>query len=101
MLTALDASNLSLNSSSQYNSSSGPLSQESTSSPSSIPAATEIPYSEVDKLLFLSESLQLQGEVTPVQAWNRLRHDKRLSRLEEGAWHGIIEKLANMVKCYG
>ena len=71
----------------------------------------------IERLLALSSTFQLEGEITPVQAWFRIKNDPRFSMLQHGVKgtdQGAIgrsvalerlERLRRLlwgdVKCYG
>lgn len=61
-----------------------------------------MPAIEIERLLELSEGLYLLGELTPVQAWNRIKSypglqqfSDALQRLEQ-----LKQRLKAEVKCY-
>ncbi|KAL1878105.1 hypothetical protein VTK73DRAFT_8066 [Phialemonium thermophilum] len=77
--------------------------------PSSAPPDADIlkdacgrtPRSILDKLLSLSTDLALEGEVTPVQAWARLRHHPLFGGLEVDRLRYLTDKLIKAIKCHG
>lgn len=61
----------------------------------------QIPAIEIDRLLDLSSQLNLLGEVTPVQAWARLRAHPRFEKLGRDSLEGLKQALMGEVHCYG
>jgi hypothetical protein len=61
----------------------------------------QIPAIEIDRLLDLSSQLNLQGEVTPVQAWARLRTHPGFQKLGRDSLEGLKQALMVEVQCYG
>lgn len=61
----------------------------------------QIPAVEIDRLLDLSSQLNLQGEVTPVQAWARLRSHPAFEKLGRDNLEGLKQALMVEVQCYG
>jgi hypothetical protein len=61
----------------------------------------EIPAVEIDRLLDLSSQLDLLGEVTPVQAWARLRAYPKFEKLSRDNLEALKQALMVEVHCYG
>ena len=61
----------------------------------------EIPAVEIDRLLDLSSQLNLLGEVTPVQAWARLRAYPKFEKLSRDNLEALKQALTVEVHCYG
>ncbi|OBT45141.1 hypothetical protein VE00_04298 [Pseudogymnoascus sp. WSF 3629] len=61
----------------------------------------EAPNAGLEKLLNLSQTLELDGEVTPVQAWNYIRRHPRFEGLEMERLQSLTRKLLKEVKCHG
>ena len=60
-----------------------------------------VPAAELEKLLCLSQSLQLTGEVTPIGIWQRLRSHTRFHELTHGDLDSFKTEIAPLVVCYG
>ncbi|KFX93652.1 hypothetical protein O988_06688 [Pseudogymnoascus sp. VKM F-3808] len=61
----------------------------------------EAPSSGLERLLNLSQGLVLDGEVTPVQAWNYIRQRVGPQGLEVEKLRALTEKLLKEVSCHG
>ncbi|KFZ05951.1 hypothetical protein V501_07871 [Pseudogymnoascus sp. VKM F-4519 (FW-2642)] len=61
----------------------------------------EAPNAGLETLLNLSQTLELDGEVTPVQAWNYIRRHPRFEGLEMERLQSLTRKLLKEVKCHG
>lgn len=61
----------------------------------------QIPAVEIDRLLDLSSQLNLLGEVTPVQAWARLKAHPGFEKLSRDSLEGLKQALMVEVQCYG
>lgn len=61
----------------------------------------QIPAIEIDRLLDLSSQLNLLGEVTPVQAWARLRSHPGFQKMDRGSLESLKQALMAEVHCYG
>jgi hypothetical protein len=74
-----------------------------TSAPSTLTPSSswEIPAVEIDRLLNLSSQLDLLGEVTPVQAWARLRAYPKFEKLSRDSLEALKQALMVEVHCYG
>lgn len=57
--------------------------------------------SSVERLLELSSSIPLDGEVTPVQAWDYIRRHPQYSTLDCARLAKLQAALVEFVKCYG
>ncbi|KAJ9612656.1 hypothetical protein H2204_015030 [Knufia peltigerae] len=81
-----------------------PLSQPTDGgSGSGLPDGTKwnVPAVELEKLLEFSDRLSLDGEITPVEAWQRIRLHPRFPDLTMAGLEDIRSKLVPEVKCYG
>ena len=66
------------------------------------PATTwNVPAFEIEKLLSLSDRLSLDGELTPVEAWQRLRQHPGFASMTYVQLEGLRDVLLSNVKCYG
>ena len=74
-----------------------------TSAPSELTPSSswQIPAIEIDRLLDLSSQLDLLGEVTPVQAWSRIRAYPKFDKLSRDSLEGLKQALMVEVHCYG
>lgn len=82
------------------------LSMSPLPSPSSAPEAVEeackkAPASILERLLALSTSLVIEGELTPVQAWKRIRNQPQFDRLDADGLLTLTKRLSEAVKCHG
>ncbi|KXX75007.1 hypothetical protein MMYC01_209366 [Madurella mycetomatis] len=64
-------------------------------------ARAKAPASILNRLLALSASLGLENEVTPVQAWNRIRCRPQFGQLGVDRLQSLTRKLGEAVKCHG
>lgn len=65
-------------------------------------ARADAPTEILDRLLSLSADLAAEGEVTPVQAWNRIcREPPQLKWLGVHGLRWLMDKLTSAVKCHG
>jgi hypothetical protein len=60
-----------------------------------------IPASEIERLLNLSSQLNLAGELTPVQAWSRIRSYPGFEKLNLDQLETLKQALLKEVQCYG
>ena len=60
-----------------------------------------VPAVELERLLDLSQQIDLDGEITPVQAWQTIRYHPGFEALLPEQLDGLRETLLPMVKCYG
>ena len=60
-----------------------------------------VPAVELEKLLSFSEGLDLDGEITPVEAWQRLRTHPKFMTLTPTALETLRAALLTVVQCYG
>lgn len=60
-----------------------------------------IPAAEIEQLLNLSTQLNLAGELTPVQAWSRVRSSPHFVKLSLKQLEVLKEALLQEVQCYG
>ncbi|KAJ9215928.1 hypothetical protein DTO166G4_2472 [Paecilomyces variotii] len=63
--------------------------------------AWEAPHEMLDRLLQLSESIPLEGEVTPIKAWNHIRHLSAFRTIDSKVLGNLTRELSRYVKCYG
>ncbi|KAF2825152.1 hypothetical protein CC86DRAFT_325049 [Ophiobolus disseminans] len=69
---------------------------------SSQKVAWEVPAAGIEQLLQLSASVPLfEGELTPVQAWDRVRRHPEFGKLEVERLERMKYTLLKAVKCYG
>jgi hypothetical protein len=61
----------------------------------------KLPAAELEKLLFLSQSLQLDGEITPIGIWQRLRSHASFHELTHGELESLKLEIEPLVVCYG
>ena len=61
----------------------------------------QVPAVEIERLLELSAGLNLAGEVTPVQAWSRLRQRPEFVSLDRDRLETLKVALIQEVQCYG
>ena len=59
------------------------------------------PAMEVDKLLGLSTRLTLDGEITPVEAWRRIKQHPQFQFLTKANIEALKEMMLPEVMCYG
>jgi hypothetical protein len=60
-----------------------------------------VPASEIERLLNLSSQLNLAGELTPVQAWSRIRSYPGFEKLNLDQLETLQKALLKEVQCYG
>ena len=62
-----------------------------------------VPNADIDKLLALAGTFQLNGEITPVQAWYRLITNPKCTQMAHNPqWIlKLKEQISRDVKCYG
>jgi hypothetical protein len=60
-----------------------------------------VPANELEKLLSYSESLPLDGEITPVQAWQRVKNHTKFCDLTPSGLEALQASLLTVVDCYG
>lgn len=64
-------------------------------------ATWNLPRASIQTLLDLSANLELDDEITPVEAWNQLRNHPRFPWLDLQALERLKRELGAKVKCYG
>ena len=64
-------------------------------------ARWSVPAVELEKLLEFSDRLSLDGEVTPVEAWQRVRQHPNFSNMTRDGLDALKETLLPEVQCYG
>jgi hypothetical protein len=65
------------------------------------PASWTTSHAEIERLFQLASNLGLEGEITPVEAWNRIWQHPLASRLSSRGLKAMEDKLKDMVCCYG
>ena len=60
-----------------------------------------IPAVEIERLLNLSSQLNLAGELTPVQAWSRIRSHPEFEKLNFDQLESLKQALLPEIQCYG
>ena len=70
---------------------------------SGLPSGTRwsVPAIELEKLLDFSDKLSLEGEITPVEAWQRIRQHPNFGELNRDGLEALKETLLPEVTCYG
>ena len=69
-----------------------------------LPAGTtrwNVPALELEKLLDFSDKLSLDGEITPVEAWQRIRQHPNFEGMSRDSLDALKETLLPEVTCYG
>ena len=61
----------------------------------------EVPVAELENLLSLSQGLNLDDEVTPIQIWHHLRSLPQFDFLSQTCLNHLNGKLLPRMKCYG
>jgi hypothetical protein len=64
-------------------------------------ATWEIPAFELDRLFQLSSALNLDGEVTPIQAWIRIKEHPLFHKLDLERFRQLCIALCKEAKCFG
>jgi hypothetical protein len=72
-------------------------SQSAVSPPSSWPTS----HAEVDRLFYLSSKLNLCGELTPIEAWDRIWSHPSAGRLTAEGFCILEQDLKGLITCYG
>ena len=67
----------------------------------SIGSQWQVPAIELERLLNLSQQIDLNGEITPIQAWQALKHHSSFESLRLEQLQILIDALLPNVKCYG
>ena len=60
-----------------------------------------VPQANIQTLLNLSSSLSLEGEITPVEAWNQLSHHPNFGRCTRQTVEMLKGQLSAAVRCEG
>ena len=55
----------------------------------------------LDRLLALAPNLLTAGELTPIQAWNDIRHRPQFGGLDAQCLRTLAKRLREEVKCHG
>lgn len=55
----------------------------------------------IKELLNLSSSINLSGEITPVEAWHRLRQHPEFGSMDRQTIEQVKSELSQVVKCCG
>jgi hypothetical protein len=61
----------------------------------------ELSKGDLATLLDLSKKLDLDGEITPVQAWRMILGHPRLAELRVEDFQKLMDELKGKVRCYG
>ncbi|EEP78529.1 predicted protein [Uncinocarpus reesii 1704] len=61
----------------------------------------EIPACHLDRLFELAGALDLAGDITPVQAWNRIRQHPSFHKLDAESLRNLTVLLKKDVQCFG
>ncbi|KAF2659381.1 hypothetical protein K491DRAFT_689253 [Lophiostoma macrostomum CBS 122681] len=65
------------------------------------PPRWDTPHLGLEKLLELSQNIELEDELTPVQAWNQIRCHPDFDAVDVGGLRRLTEGMLKHVKCYG
>jgi hypothetical protein len=65
------------------------------------PASWTTSHAEIERLFQLASNLGLEGEITPVEAWNRIWQHPLASRLSPRGLQVVESELKKVVCCYG
>lgn len=67
--------------------------------------ADEVPWAvpavEFDRLFELSRKLDLDGEITPVQAWNQIKSHRRFQNLTPTGLEELQRAISTKISCFG
>jgi hypothetical protein len=61
----------------------------------------QIPAAGIERLLELSDTIPLDGELTPVQAWNFIRKHQHYNDMDFDRMEALKQALLAHVRCYG
>jgi hypothetical protein len=61
----------------------------------------QIPAAGIERLLELSDTIPLEGELTPVQAWNVIRKHQHYNDMDFYRMEALKQALLAHVRCYG
>jgi len=64
-------------------------------------ASWTVTPNEIERLLHLSSSLRLEGEITPVEAWKRISSHPGFASLSQENFEAMKGELKALVTCYG
>ncbi|KIW68174.1 hypothetical protein PV04_04135 [Phialophora macrospora] len=80
-----------------------PAARPAAQTSSGLPSGTRwsVPAIELEKLLDFSDRLSLDGEITPVEAWQRIRQHPNFEGLTRDGLEGLKQTLLPEVTCYG
>jgi len=80
-----------------------PLPDSSRRPGSGVPSGAKwtVPAVELEKLLEFSDRLNLSGEITPIEIWQRVRQHPNFSLLTRDTLEFLKKALVPEVKCYG
>jgi hypothetical protein len=78
-----------------------PTTSPSNSTSSHRTPVWETPNLGLEKLLSLSQNIELSDELTPVQAWNQIRCHPDFDAVDVGGLRRLTEDMLKHVKCYG
>lgn len=70
-------------------------------SPATPDTTWKVPTAEFERLLELSSNLDLAYELTPIQAWDRIRKHPRFSELTPEKLQVLARRLLQEINCYG
>ncbi|KAL7944473.1 hypothetical protein V8C42DRAFT_326868 [Trichoderma barbatum] len=65
------------------------------------PSYHNAPAAVLERLLNLAPSVSADGDVTPIQAWNYIRHQPHFGGFEMQSLNKLAERLREAAKCYG
>lgn len=60
-----------------------------------------VPTAEFDRLFELSRKLDLDGEITPVQAWNQIKSHRDFQKLTRAGLEALQEAISLKISCFG
>ncbi|CRG83085.1 hypothetical protein PISL3812_00433 [Talaromyces islandicus] len=60
-----------------------------------------VPAVEFDRLFELSRKLDLDGEITPVQAWNQIKSHSRFQDLTPAGLEALQKAISSKISCFG
>ena len=60
-----------------------------------------VPAVEIERLLELSSNLNLEGELTPVQTWSRIRRWPGFERCDRRRLEVLRDRMRDEIQCYG
>ncbi|KAH7117567.1 hypothetical protein B0J11DRAFT_493165 [Dendryphion nanum] len=63
--------------------------------------AWQLSHVGIERLLEIARGIPLEGEITPVQAWDYVRRREGFAGWDVGAFEGFRERCVGRIKCYG